>query len=49
MLGAETTFLEDFLREVEAPPEVDASDNEDNITDLKAWITEVNRKMTAGR
>lgn len=47
MLGAETTFLEDFLHEIEAPEDIEQS-NMDNVTDLKDWITHINRVSAGG-
>lgn len=49
MLGAETTFVEDFLKEIEAPEEEVESESQNNITDLRAWVNEVNSKMSMGR
>jgi hypothetical protein len=49
MLGAEeSTYLEDFLKEIEADEESNESGVENNITDLREWANYVNRAMTGG-
>lgn len=47
MMGAESTYLDDFLKEIEAP-EPETEGNMDNITDLREWVAYVNRSMTGG-
>jgi hypothetical protein len=48
MLGAETSFVEDFLKEIEAPEEPEVPGVDNNITDLREWVSFVNRAMTSG-